>query len=62
MADEAIGVKKGRVYVVFHPSFYQYMLCSPLVFIVCNVRIKTRPARQSSVEVSQPSSCRSVNV
>ena len=55
-----MGVKKGGIYVVFQPPFYQYKHGLPLVFIVCNVQSRTRPVRQSVVEVIRPSSHRSV--
>ena len=48
--------------VVFQPPSYQYKQSLPLVLVVCNIQSKTRPAKQSLVEVNRPSNCRSVNV
>ncbi len=37
-ADEAIGVKKGGIYVVFQPPFLSMYAVSTLVLVVCNMR------------------------
>ncbi len=44
-ADEVIRVKKGGIYVVFQPPFYQYEQELPLVSVICNIQSKSRPAR-----------------
>ncbi len=62
VGDEAIGVKKGEIYVVFQPTFHQYNYGLPVVVSVFIVQNRTRPARQSLDEVIRHSSCRVVTV